>query len=110
MFNDTIDKLNVLKRTLDESKVILAEAYGDLVDDEIILEHVQAVYETPGTDMGNFWLSFMEMSDILLQNVHACHVGDLTEYISSTHAMLPELVAYNNHDYGRLLSYVTELC
>ena len=85
--DDTIDKLNVLKRALGESKVILAEAYGDLVDDEIILELVHAVYETPGTDMGNFWLSFMEMSDILLQNVHACHVGDLTEYISSTHAI-----------------------
>ena len=57
----------------------------------------------PSTDIGDYWLSFMEMSDILLQNVDACHVGNFDEYLLSTHDMLPGLLAYNNHHYGRWL-------
>ena len=45
----------------------------------------------------------MEMSNILLQNVDACHVGNLDEYLSSTRAMLPGMLACNNHDYGKWL-------
>ena len=45
----------------------------------------------------------MEMSNILLQNVDACHVGNLDEYLSSTRAMLPGMLARNNHDYGKWL-------
>ena len=48
-------------------------------------------------------MSFMEMSNILLQNVDACHVGNLDEYLSSTRAMLPGMLACNNHDYGKWL-------
>ena len=51
--------------------------------------------------IGEYWMSFMEISDILLQNVAACHVGNLVEYLSSTHAILPGMLAYNNHDYGK---------
>ena len=45
----------------------------------------------------------MEMSNILLQDVDACHVGNLDEHLSSTRAMLPGMLAYNNHDYGKCL-------
>ena len=48
-------------------------------------------------------MSFMEMSDILLQNVDAYLVGNLDEYMSSTRAMLPGILAFNNHDYGKWL-------
>ena len=89
---DTLAKLNTLRRALDESKDVLTEAYSHLNDNDDIKGLINAVYKTPSTDIGDFWLSFMEMSDILLQNVHACHVGDLTG-----------LLAYNNHDYGRWL-------
>ena len=52
--------------------------------DENIQHSVDAVYERANTDMDEYGMSFMEISDILLQNVDACHVGYLDEYLSST--------------------------
>ena len=42
---------------------------------------------------------------ILLQNVYACHVRNLDDYLLSTYAMLPGILVYNNHDYGKWLPY-----
>ncbi|KAL8563613.1 hypothetical protein ACOMHN_024714 [Nucella lapillus] len=53
--------------------------------------------------MGDFWISFMEMTDPLAQNLDACHARNGPEYVSSTYDMLKGLMAYNNHDYGRWL-------
>lgn len=66
-------------------------------------ELINRVYEKPGTDMGDFWFSFMEMSDPLVQSIDACHARNGSDYISSTYDMLPGLMAYDNHDYGRWL-------
>ena len=57
----------------------------------------------PSTDIEYYWLSFMKMSDILLENVDAWHVGNFDEYLLSTHDMLPGWLTYSNHDYGRWL-------
>ena len=95
--------LETLRNALEETKGVLASAYGELEDEASISKLVDEVYQTPGTEMGDYWLSFMEMSDVLIQNVHACHVCDLDEYLSSSYDMLPGLLAYNNHDYGRWL-------
>ena len=43
------------------------------------------------------------MSDHLVQFLDACHARNFTEYLSSTYNMLPGLMAYDNHDYGRWL-------
>lgn len=61
------------------------------------------MYEKPGTDMGDFWVSFLEMTDPLVQCIDACHARNGTEYLLSTYNMLPGLMAYDNHDYGRWL-------
>ena len=53
--------------------------------------------------MGEFWMSFMKISDILLQNVDVCHVGNLDGYLLSSRVMLPEMLAYDNHDYNKWL-------
>ncbi len=59
--------------------------------------------EKTGIDMVDFWLTFLEMPDILLQNIDACHSNNVSEYLSSTYDMLHGLMAYNNHGYGRWL-------
>ena len=43
------------------------------------------------------------MTDPLFQNIEACHTQNALAYLSSTYAMLPGLMAYDNHDYGRYL-------
>ena len=99
----TLDNISILRKALEESKDKLLSVHGELQGDESIGKLVDEMYRSPGTDIGDFWLTFLEMSDILLQNVHACHVCDLDEYLSSSYDMLPGLLAYNNHDYGKYL-------
>ena len=53
--------------------------------------------------MDDFWLSFLAMTDPLVQNIGACHAKHLTDNISSTYDMLPGLMAYDNYEYGRWL-------
>ena len=52
-----------------ENKGNLASAYADLKIDENIQNLVDVIYERTNTDMGEYWMSFMEMSNILFQNV-----------------------------------------
>ena len=70
--------------------------------DQNIQKLVDAVYERANTDMGEYQMSFLEMSHILLQNVDACHVDN---HVTLTTLMLPGMLAFNNHDYPRLFGY-----
>ncbi|KAJ4927219.1 hypothetical protein JOQ06_014954, partial [Pogonophryne albipinna] len=97
------ENLNTLRNALTDTREVLQAAHSNLEDDDGMKELITRVYEKPGTDMGDFWISFMEMSDPLVQNIDACHARNGSEYLSSTYNMLPGLMAYNNHDYGRWL-------
>ena len=61
------------------------------------------VNEPTGTDMGDYWTSFLEMTDLLIQSIHACDVRNLSEYLSSTYRMLKYLISYNNNNCGSWL-------
>ena len=67
---ENILNLEVLKKELTEKKDNLTSAFADLEMDENIQKLANAVYERENTDLGECWLSQMEMSNILLQNVH----------------------------------------
>jgi len=95
--------LDILRNALTETQEALHKAHNDLQEDDDIKQLINEVYEKPGTDMGDFWLSFLEMTDPLVQNIDACHAKNGPEYLSSTYHMLPGLMAYDNHDYGRWL-------
>lgn len=95
--------IDILRKALTESQETLNKAHMDLEDSDDIKELIHKVYKKPGTDMGDFWVSFLEMTDPLVQNIHACHVQNFTEYLSSTYDMLAGLMAYDNHEYGRWL-------
>ena len=93
--------LGILCNALMTTQTTLQEANSCLEDDVFIRKLITKVYVKPGTGMGGFWVSFMEMSDPLVQCLDACHAINFPEYLSSTYNMLPELMAYDNHDYGR---------
>ena len=100
---ENINNLEVLKKALTENKENHASAYTDLEMGQNIQKLVHVVYDRTNTDMGECWMSFQEASNIFLQSLDACHVNNLDEYLPSTRAKLPVMLAYNNHDYGRLL-------
>ena len=87
-----------MKKPLTQNKGNLASAYADLKIDENIQTLVDAIYERTNTE---YWMSFMEMSNILLQNVEIYYVGNLDEYLSSTRAMLLGMLTSNSYDYGK---------
>ena len=62
---ENIHNLDILKKALVENKDNLASVYADLETNQNIQKLVDAVYERANTDMGEYWMSFMEMSDIL---------------------------------------------
>ena len=55
------------------------------------------------SDMGNYWRDFLSMTDALMHNVHAVHICNWEEYVSSLRPMLPWMVVYDNNRYGRWL-------
>ena len=63
--------------------------------------------------MEDFWLSFLVMTDPLVQNIDTCSSRNIEEYLSSTYDMLPGLMAYDNHgrwlpDYLAMVSSLSE--
>ena len=61
------------------------------MEDEGLSEIMRLVCEPTGTDMGDYWISFLEMIDSLIQNIHNYHVRILSEYLSSTYEILKYL-------------------
>ncbi|KAJ4940726.1 hypothetical protein JOQ06_027021, partial [Pogonophryne albipinna] len=68
------ENLNTLRNALTDTWEALRAAHSHLEDDDGMKELITRVYEKPGTDMGDFWISFMEMSDPLCQRRHRKHV------------------------------------
>ena len=97
------ENLDILRHALTKVHDVIEDAHKELEANDDIKELIDRVYEKPGTDMGDFWVSFLEMSDPLVQCIHACHTCNGPEYLTSTYAMLCGLMAYDNHEYARWL-------
>ena len=74
--------LQILRSALKESQDKLRSAHNCLEEDKGLNENVRLVYEPTGTDMGDYWISSFEMTNFFIQNIHACHVRNLSEYLS----------------------------
>ena len=77
---DIKENLKTLRNALTETQEALQKAHKDLEEDGDVKELINRVYEKPGTDMGDFWVSFLEMT-IPLYNVFM-HV--MQEMVQST--------------------------
>ena len=56
-----------------------------------------------GASLAEYWVSFMEMVEILTQNIHAVRTSNWIEFKSSLKLMLPWMKIYDNDKYGRHL-------
>ena len=78
--SDGIKKnLNILRQALTEAQEFLQKAHCYLEDDDGVKELTNRVYDKPGTDIVDFWISFMEMPDLLVQNIDSCHARNGSE-------------------------------
>ena len=101
--NNVKENLNTLQNAFTKTQEDLQKAHRSLENDNDIKELINQVYTKPGTDVGDFWVLFLEMSDPLVQSMDACHPRNGPEYLSLTYDMLHGLMVYDNHEYGRWL-------
>ena len=66
---------------------------------------IQAFEKAENSDspMAKYWLTFLDMSEILMLNIHAVKMQNWEEFKTSLRLMLPWLQVYDNDKYGRWL-------
>ena len=101
--DETRENLKILKNT-SLSQDSRAAANTALEDDDDLNSLITNLFtQVEDSDMAHYWKDFLSMTDALMQNVHAVHVCNWDEFVSSLRAMLPWLIAYDNNQYGRWL-------
>ena len=86
-----------------ESQDKLRSTHNCLEEDEGLNEIVYLVFEPTGTNMEGYWILFLVMTDLLIQNIRTCHFRNLSEYLSLIYELLQHLISYKDSNYGRWL-------
>ena len=101
--DETRENLEILRDT-SRSKESRTAAHSALQDDADLDDLIGDLFnQVEASDMADYWRDFLSMTDALMQNVHAVHICNWDDYVSSLRAMLPWMVAYDNNRYGRWL-------
>ena len=88
------DKLNNLGNTLRDS---LDRKKDHDVLEKLIHSRVQEMFdEAEVSSMARYWISYINMVDILFMNVYACRTQDWHDFLSSMYMMLPWMKIYDN--------------
>ncbi len=99
----TRENLKILRST-SLSQGSRAAAHTALEDDDDLNSLIANMFtQVEDCDMAHYWRDFLSMTDALMQKVHAVHICNWDEFVSSLRAMLPWLTAYDNNQYGRWL-------
>ena len=94
--DETRENLKILKNT-SLSQDSRAAAHTALEDDDDLNSLIANLFtQVEDSGMAHYWRDFLSMTDALMQNVHAVHVCNWDEFVSSLRAMLPWLTAYDN--------------
>lgn len=102
--NDIKVSLDKLRQQVDADNVELADAYTELENNEELKILVGTLFEDcDDAPLAEYWISFMEMVEILTQNIHAIRTSNWGEFKSSLKLMLPWMQVYDNDRYGRYL-------
>lgn len=82
----------------------LADAHGKLERNAELKDLIDTLFkEYEGAPQAEYWMSFMEMVEVLTQNIHAIRTSNWTEFKSSLKLMLPWMQICDNNKYGRHL-------
>ena len=82
----------------------LSDAHDELKCNADLKDLVDTLFrDIEGSPQAEYWMSFMEMVEVLTQNIHAIRTSNWTEFKSSLNLMLPWMRIYDNDKYGRHL-------
>ena len=86
---------------LQHEQTDVGQKFNSLLDDsslrDLLIMSVEQASESP---MSSFWVSFLEMVEILFLNYHSLRSQNWEEYLSSLRLMLPWIAAYDSLNYS----------
>ena len=91
--DDTRVNLEILRGT-SLSQESHAAAHAALEEDADLDSLITNLFtHVEASDMADYWRDFLSMTDTFMQNVHAVHISNWDDSVTSLHAMLPWMVA-----------------
>jgi hypothetical protein len=104
--DESKELLEAIKNAINSDREKCQKLYTTCEESEEMHAFVEAMYNNVseiGGSMAKYWLSFMYMVDILMQNIHALRTQNWTEFLTSFRLMLPWLRIYDNDKYAKWL-------
>ncbi|KAK7083853.1 hypothetical protein SK128_014644, partial [Halocaridina rubra] len=101
--DETKENLEILKN-MSQSQEFRADTHAARQDDVELESLIANLFnQVEGSDMADYWRDLLTLTDALIQNINAVHICNWDEYVSSLHAILPWMIAYDNNCYERWL-------
>ncbi len=76
---------------------------------DVVAEEFERI-KNSGSPMARYWISFLEMTEILMMNLRALRTQNWDEFKASLRLMLPWMQIYDNDKYGKwMVEYWLEL-
>lgn len=110
MITNVLESLNSLRNNICEAeykKMLEENSFSEVF--KMFESYVQFLRNENGK-LSEFWVSYIDMIEILLSLIRASREGDWSLHLSSVRSILPWCFAYNNINYQRYLSaYLSEM-
>ncbi len=98
-----VEKIRSVK---EQDKEMRIEIYEDLRADTSFKSYLKDLYasiEASSSSRTRYWLSFLEMVEVLLLHYHSMRCQNWENYLLAIRLMLPWMAAYDNLHYSRYL-------
>ena len=95
-----IEKLKLELNQEEFQKVLKSNEFGKWEGQfsEYVLNIMQK-----GTDLARFWLSYLDLCELMLNLIYATRTGSWEIYLSCVEGVIPWTFAYDRHNYARYL-------
>ncbi|MCH2406096.1 MAG: hypothetical protein MK200_07885 [Nitrosopumilus sp.] len=98
--------LEVLQHPSSSTKAELQDALTTIkVNDQfdMFIKEAYEIVRNYGSPMADYWLSYMEMVEILIMNIHSLKTQNWNMFKDSLRLMIPWMKIYDNNKYGKWL-------
>ena len=104
------DVLSQSREVLEDLKLNTSQEKFDAVKKEGVVKELYEFYlkylvliEKEGSDLQRFWLTYLQLCELLLNLIFATRVGDWELYLSCVEEVIPWAFAYDRQKYARYL-------
>lgn len=104
------DKLSQLKLNLCQEEYECATASQEIRNWESAFDDYVSNIRENGSDLAKFWLSYLDLCELLFNLIYATRTGSWELYLSCVEEVIPWTFAYNRHHYAKyLVPYIADM-